>query len=91
MDVLKYYCLYLSSFCSVVVVYKKRKTSSEPQACAKYTDMGYDVKTQSLKTPSPSHSQPTSPSHQHYVKPPKIAMKPARDIELQENEAYESI
>ena len=87
---------YLSTFCSAVVAYKKIKTSSEPQAHAEYTDMGYDVKAQSLKTPRPSHSQPTSPSHQQYVKPPKIAMKPAKDIELQENEeiaenTYESI
>ena len=91
-----YLILTPSTACSVVVVYKKRKVSSQPAARDDYTDMKYDVKTESVKAPRMTYSQSTSSSHQHYMKPPMTAVKPTKDIELKENEEnpedmYESV
>ena len=90
---------YLSFNCSiVVVVYKKRKASKEPEASHNYTDMDvrYEARAESVKATRKPHSQPTSPSHQHFVKPPITAVKPNKDIELKESEeladnTYESV
>ena len=67
---------------------KKKKAPSKPGALEDYVDMQYNAKTESLKSPKKPHSQTTSPSHQHYTKPPMIAVKPTKDIELKENEEF---
>ena len=67
---------------------KKRKPSREPVLGGydEYTEMWYDLNTQSMKAPRQACSTLTSQSEQHYVKTPMIATKPAKDIELQEIE-----
>ena len=67
---------------------KKKKSSSKPGAREDYIDMQYDAKTESLKSPKKPRSQTTSPLHQQYTKPTITAVKPTKDIELKENEAY---
>ena len=76
-----------STACSVVMVYKKRKVSSQPAAHNNYTDMRYDVQTESVKNPRMPSSQPTSPSYQHYMTPRMTAVKTTKQTELKENEA----
>ena len=73
---------------------KKRKATSEPGVY--YTDMGYDAKTESLKTPSKPSSETTSPSYQLLIKNARTAVKSTSDIELDEymdldQEPYESM
>ena len=73
--------------CSIVVVYKKRKPSSESEARSDYTDMTYDARTESLEAPKNPLLLTTSPSH-HHTKPPMTAVKPTKYIELKENEEF---
>ena len=81
-----------------MVVIKKRKAPITLEANASYTDMDvrYEARVESVKATRKPHSQPTSSSHQHYIKPPMTAVKPGKDVELKENEelaedAYESL
>ena len=67
---------------------KKKKAPSIRGALEDYVDMQYNAKTESLKSPRKPHCQTTSPSYQHYTKPTITAVKPTKDIELKENEAY---
>ena len=69
-------------------MYKKRITSREPAVAGydEYTEMWYDLNTQSMKAPSQAYSTLTSRLEQHYMKGPMMATKPDKDIELQEIE-----
>ena len=92
-------CAYLvftpSTACSVVMVYKKRKVSSQPSPQYDYMYMAYGAKTELVKAPRMSSSQQTLASKQHFLKPPMTAVRTADDVELKEDEAqpymYESI